>query len=164
MYRFALALTRSESDASDLVQQAFSTWAQTGRQLREGARAQTWLYTTLHRSYLEMRRRTTRLAGQPVEVGETGPPSVLPELAEAADRDSVMGALAKLDEDYRAPLVLFYLEQHSCHDIAEILDLPVKTVLQRLSRARMGLQRALKEAVSLPPSAVTPSSESPDSP
>lgn len=163
LYRFALSLTQSEADASDLVQQTCLTWAQTGRQLREGSRAKTRLYASLHRAYLEMRRRTTRLAGQSVETGESERPSISPEVAEAADSEAVLKALATLDEDYRAPLVLFYLEHHSCHEIAEILELPLKTVVQRLSRARAGLQRALEGGTRPAPTITSPPADPPAS-
>src|ERR1043165_8893852 len=52
LYRFALSLTRSESDASDLTQQTFLIWANKGHQLREAAKAKFWLFRTLHRSFL----------------------------------------------------------------------------------------------------------------
>jgi len=164
LYRFALALTQREEDACDLVQQVYSTWAQTGRQLREGARATIWLYTSLHRAYLEMRRRTARLAGHPLEAGATGVPSVRPEVAEAADGKAVLGALGRLDEDYRTPLVLFLLQRHSCHDIAEILEIPVKTVLQRLARAKTEFHQALERGECSEPAGQPSGVDTPASP
>ena len=60
LYRFALSLTRSESDASDLVQETFLTWAAKGHQLRDAARVKAWLFTSLHRGFLQAQRHTTR--------------------------------------------------------------------------------------------------------
>ena len=60
LYRFAMSLTGTESDAGDLVQETFLTWAAKGHQLQDVARVKAWLFTTLHRAFLESRRRVTR--------------------------------------------------------------------------------------------------------
>src|SRR3954454_10729230 len=56
LYRFAVSLTRSESDARDLTQHTFYVWATKGHQLRDLSKVKTWLYTTLHRAFLQGRR------------------------------------------------------------------------------------------------------------
>src|SRR5713101_7297924 len=60
LYQFAFSLTRVESDACDLTQQTFYIWATKGHQLRDVSKVKTWLFTTLHREFLETRRRQTR--------------------------------------------------------------------------------------------------------
>src|SRR5215831_16808494 len=60
LYRFALGLTRSEADACDLTQQAFYTWGVKGERLRDPSKVKTWLFTTLHRAFLQAKRRETR--------------------------------------------------------------------------------------------------------
>ena len=60
LYRFALSLARNEADACDLTQQTFYIWANKGNQLRDLTKVKTWLFTTLHREFLESRRRMTR--------------------------------------------------------------------------------------------------------
>src|ERR1035441_4330276 len=60
LYQFAFSLTRSEADACDLTQQTFTIWAAKGHQLRDPSKVKTWLFTTLHREFLESRRRQTR--------------------------------------------------------------------------------------------------------
>src|SRR5258707_9316615 len=60
LYRFALSLARSESDAGDLTQHTFYVWAAKGHQLRDRSKVKTWLFTTLHRAFLESRRRQSR--------------------------------------------------------------------------------------------------------
>src|SRR5947207_946372 len=68
LFRFALSLTRSESDACDLTQQTFYVWATKGHQLRNPSRVKPWLFTILHRAFLESRRRETRFSHH--ELGE----------------------------------------------------------------------------------------------
>src|ERR1019366_2726317 len=60
LYQFAFSLTRAEADACDLTQQTFTIWATKGHQLRDVSKVKTWLFTTLHREFLESRRRQTR--------------------------------------------------------------------------------------------------------
>src|SRR6478609_2959339 len=60
LYQFAFSLTRTEADACDLTQQTFYVWATKGHQLRDESKVKTWLFTTLHRAFLESRRRHTR--------------------------------------------------------------------------------------------------------
>lgn len=162
LYRFALSLTGSEGDASDLVQQTFVTWAEKGRQLREGSRVKSWLFTTLYRAYQDMRRRTTRFEHHPIHAVGNELPTVSPEVVEGADSQAVLDALSQLDEDFRAPLVLFYLEDHSYKDIAEILELPIQTVMSRLSRAKASLRNALADRVQ--PVKAPPAPNDPPSP
>src|SRR6476620_502306 len=60
LYKFAYSLTQAEADACDLTQQTFYVWATKGHQLRDQSKVKTWLFTTLHREFLESRRRHTR--------------------------------------------------------------------------------------------------------
>src|SRR5438309_1166609 len=60
LYQFAYSLTQSEADSCDLTQQTFYIWAAKGHQLRDASKVKTWLFTTLHREFLETRRRATR--------------------------------------------------------------------------------------------------------
>src|ERR1051326_1763539 len=62
LYRFALSLTRHEGDACDLTQQTFYAWARKGHQLLDRSKVKSWLFTTLHREYLQSRRKACRYA------------------------------------------------------------------------------------------------------
>src|SRR5690242_4790608 len=76
LYRFAFSLTRQESDACDLTQQTFYIWAKKGHQLNDLSKVKSWLFTTLHREYLQQRRRAVRFA----DVDLAGAEHELPEV------------------------------------------------------------------------------------
>src|SRR5215831_1047995 len=60
LFRFALSLTETDTEALDLVQQTFYRWAAKGHQLRDASKLKTWLFTTLYREYLASRRQQNR--------------------------------------------------------------------------------------------------------
>ena len=70
LYRFALSLTRSRWDASDLTQHTFYVWATKGHQLQDSSKAKSWLFTTLHRAFLQVRIRQNRCVHQDMEMLE----------------------------------------------------------------------------------------------
>jgi RNA polymerase sigma-70 factor (ECF subfamily) len=145
LYQFAYSLTRSEADACDLTQQTFYIWATKGHQLRDPTRVKTWLFTTLHRQFLETRRRQTRFPHESLEELESEPPSLAPEAVSHLDAAQVLRALAQVDEIFQAPVALFYLEDCPYKDIAEILGVPLGTVKSRIARGLMQLQKILAD-------------------
>ena len=147
LYKFAFSLTREEADACDLTQQTFYVWATKGHQLRDSTKVKTWLFTTLHRQFLETRRRLTRFPQQDLESAEIELPSLAPESAASLDSDSVLGALAKVDRIYQSPVALFYLEGCAYKEIAEILDVPLGTVKSRIARGIGQLQKILADDI-----------------
>ncbi len=148
LYQFAFSLTRAEADACDLTQQTFYVWATKGHQLRDPSKVKTWLFTTLHRQFLEGRRRQTRFPHQ--ELGEVDfeLPTLSPQAVDRVDSAQVLRALAQVDELYQAPVALFYLEDCSYKEIAEVLEVPLGTVKSRIARGISQLQKLLADDVS----------------
>jgi RNA polymerase sigma-70 factor (ECF subfamily) len=134
LYRFALSLTHSEADACDLAQQTFYLWATKGHQLRDPARTKSWLFTTLHRTFLGSWRRQTRFPHSELNEMEAFLPVILPVAARQLDAAQALEALSQVDEVYRAPVALFYLEDCSYQEIADILEVPIGTVKSRMAR------------------------------
>ena len=152
LFRFGMSLTRNTDRASDLVQETFCIWAAKGDQLRDRTKAKTWLFTTLHREFLTQRRRSAKFSDEPLDEATTAGMFAPEEDAERQmDGQRVLELLAALEEAYRAPIALFYLQQHSYKEIAEILDLPIGTVMSRLSRGKEMLRRRMDDEPSSAP-------------
>ena len=136
LYRFALSLTRREEEACDLTQETFNRFATKGRQIRDEKKVKGWLFSTLYRQFLETSRWQQRFPH--VEVGQVDRelPPTLSASGDQTDAGLAREAILQIDEVYRAPLTLFYLEDHSYREIAEILDIPLGTVMSRISRGR----------------------------
>lgn len=143
LYRFALSLSQNQSDASDLVQQTFSIYASKGHQLRDAEKVKSWLFTTLRREYLATVRRSDRFVDEPPD--EAASPDLSEETVSNLDIDSVLTALGQLPLEYREPLTLYYLREHSYREIAAILNVPIGTVMSRLSRAKEKLRALLED-------------------
>lgn len=146
LYRFALSLTRSPADASDLTQQTFFIWATKGDALREISKAKAWLFTTLYREFLRGRRRDSRITAiDDLAPADQDLPDADTDMIDKLDAELVMAALQEIDAAFREPLTLFYLQELSYLEIAEILSVPIGTVMSRLSRGKIHLRTRLME-------------------
>ena len=144
LFRFGMSLARDVNAASDLVQETFCIWAAKGSQLKDRTKAKTWLFTTLHREFLSQRRRAAKFSDEPIdEEAAAAVAGVQDDAERQMDGQHALDLLGALDETYRAPLALFYLQQHSYKEIAEILDVPIGTVMSRLSRGKEILRRRM---------------------
>jgi RNA polymerase sigma factor (sigma-70 family) len=148
LYQFAFSLTRNEAEACDLTQQTFYIWAAKGHQLRDVSKVKTWLFTTLHREFLGSRRRQTRFPHIELDDAAGDLPAVPPASVNQLDSEQLIEALGQLEDVYRAAVVLFYLEDYSYNEIAQVLDIPLGTVKSRLTR---GLHRLHHLLTHVPP-------------
>src|SRR5215212_7385834 len=101
LYRFAFSLSRNESEAADLTQQAFYILAKSGNQVREPDKVKSWLFTTMHREFLARRRKMIRFPQTDFEQAEPELPVVSPAI-ESADGPVVLKALAQVDANFQA--------------------------------------------------------------
>ncbi len=145
LFRFGISLSGSEADASDLTQQTFFIWASKGDQLRDPSKVKTWLFTTLYREFLRSRRREKNHPSESfeemtIELADEAPPVPL-----EMDGEKVVEVLKGLDLVYREPLTLFYLEDLSYKEIADILEIPIGTVMSRLARGKGIMRKRLEK-------------------
>lgn len=145
LFRFAMSLSRSEADAQDLTQQTFFVWASKGHQLRDQSKVKTWLFTTLHRAFLQSRRRHVRFPHCDLDDVRDDLPLVESIGPYSIDSPQMLTALAKVDHVYQSAVALFYLEDHSYKEIATILEVPLGTVKSRITRGLIQLRKVLAD-------------------
>lgn len=131
LLRFARRLSGSVSAAEDLVQEAYlQAWRGFDR-FETGTNVRAWLFRILLNAHLQHRRKAR------IEIAEDRRDDAL------LQRLELMQALDRLPEDHRTVLLLGAVEGFTCREIAEILSLPIGTVMSRLSRARQSMRTML---------------------
>ena len=145
LYRFAYSLARNAEEASDLTQQTFLIWARKGSSLKDKSKVKSWLFTTLYREFLGLRRKSSRFPHINADAIEHELPNISPNVVSKLDSKSALEALNQIDEAFRAPLILFYMKDLAYKEIAEILDIPIGTVMSRLSRGKAQLKKILSK-------------------
>jgi RNA polymerase sigma-70 factor (ECF subfamily) len=154
-------MCRREATAQDLVQQTFLQWAKKGHTLRDASKVKTWLFTTIYREWLGIARREKKYEEVEFEPEHHGATQHHDDGENPrVDSATLQTALEELEPNYRAPLVLFYLKELSCRDIAETLGVPIGTVMSRLSRAKDSLRTILRRFEDSAPSNIIPLSAS----
>ncbi len=152
LYRFALSLARNPDDARDLTQESYCRLLSKSDQVRDRTKVKSWLFTTLYRVFLGWKRHEKRFPHS--ELSTTAPdlPALTPDIVDQMDGAAAVEALQEIDEHHRTPLVLFYLQSHSYREIAELLDVPIGTVMSRLARAKAILRTLVLARVGRPES------------
>jgi RNA polymerase sigma-70 factor (ECF subfamily) len=150
--RFALALTRDQAAAEDLVQDTFLMASQAWHQFQAGTDARAWLFTIArHRFYRVQQRNERQVATEDAELESLASaslashhaPGLTEELERGALRDAIRTAMQSLPTVYREVAVLVDWHDQPYETVAQILDVPIGTVRSRLFRARRMLQEAL---------------------
>ncbi len=139
MRRFAVSLTRNTSSADDLVQstleRAITRWAD--KRIEGDLRA--WLFSILYRQFLDAHRRSRRYARMLDFF--TGRDDAQPSVERTVMAQSALQAFDQLNTEQRALLLWVSVEGLSYKEVAVILEVPVGTVMSRLSRARQALRQ-----------------------
>lgn len=156
LYSSALRMTRKPADAEDLVQETVLRAYRGFAGFKEGTNLKAWLYRILTNSFINTYRKKQR---EPVTV--EGPddidewylfdrlgagsvePSAESEVLEQLPDEDVQCALEALPEGFRMAVLLADVQGFSYKEIAEMLDIPIGTVMSRLHRGRKALEKAL---------------------
>jgi len=159
LYSAALRLTRNPSDAEDVVQETFLRAFRGFAGFQEGTNLKAWMYRILTNTFINSYRKKKR---QPTEVledelpdwylydqlgGEGAEPSAEATVLESIPDEDVRAALDALPEAFRMAVWLVDVEGFSYKETAEILDVPIGTVMSRLHRGRKALEKGLWEKV-----------------
>ncbi|MCG6921726.1 MAG: sigma-70 family RNA polymerase sigma factor [Acidobacteria bacterium] len=143
LFGMAYRLTGNAHDAEDLVQETMLRAYRAFDRFRPGTNARAWLFTILHRLRTDLLRHRGRRP-ETVELVDDGPP-VAPahEAALTSGHEEITRALEGLPEVFRAAVVLRDIEEFTYAEIAEVLGVPVGTVMSRIHRGRALLRHAL---------------------
>jgi len=153
LYRAALHLTGNRDDAEDLVQETYLRAFQSFRRLEKEGAIKAWLFKILaHALQDRLRKKPAEVSLEAEEGGlawaavQRGRAEESPEeeVSQAEARALVREAIAKLPPDFRAVVLLADLEGFSYKEIAQILNIPIGTVMSRLYRGRRVLRRKLQ--------------------
>lgn len=152
---FALSLTRSQVEADDLVQAACERALRARTSYRDGTKFDAWVMRILHNywidTYRQRRRETLVDTADPAHdrVGSDGRAIV----EDRSELSTTWRLIAAMPEDQRSVLTLVCADGLSYRDAAEVLDIPVGTIMSRLARARKTLAQNLQEPGATPISA-----------
>jgi RNA polymerase sigma-70 factor, ECF subfamily len=147
LYRYAYRLSGSVADAEDLTQQVFLIAQQKLDQVRDPHKARSWLFTVLRNCYLKNCRRPPPRTASSSELDlYTVPEAVSDQDDQEIDGDQLQAAIGTLADEFKLVVLLFYFEHRSYREIAELLDVPLGTVMSRLARAKAQLRRVLSAA------------------
>ncbi len=160
LYAAALRMTRNPADAEDLVQETYLKAYRAFDSFQEGTNLKAWLYRILTNTFINKYRAKKRrpeetdlddvddfylyrrLGGlEEARAGRSAEDELMDLLPEAEVKD----ALESLPENFRMAVLLADVEGFSYKEIADILDIPIGTVMSRLHRGRKGLQKRLYE-------------------
>ncbi len=160
LYGAAMRMTRNPSDAEDLVQETFLKAYRGFGGYEQGTNLKAWLYRILTNTYINIYRAKKRRPDETdlAEVEDlylyrrlggleaaTAGRSAEDELLELFTESEIKDALESLPETFRMAVLLADVEGFAYKEIAEILDIPIGTVMSRLHRGRKGLQKQLYE-------------------
>lgn len=161
VYRFALRLTRSESEAEDLVQETFLRAYRAWDQYTLVTNAKSWLFTICRNAFLRSRERDSRRDELVAEAAQSESDSdgifESPIFAGEANYDpegdffrglvddEILDAIDRLPDEFREAVTLSDLQGMNYQEVADVLDVPLGTVKSRLFRGRKMLQEALYE-------------------
>jgi len=158
VYRVARHLAGSRDEAEDLVQETYARAFRSWRSFTPGTNLRAWLLRILTNINIDRGRRKQRAPDmQPLEEGDyflynkleesAGDGTVEEErVVERLSQDDIVDALAAVPHDFRDVIVLVDIGDFTYQDAAQILDIPVATVMPRLHRGRRILKRELAES------------------
>jgi RNA polymerase sigma-70 factor, ECF subfamily len=158
VYRVARHLAGSREEADDLVQETYARAFRSWRSYQPGTNLRAWMLRILTNLNIDRGRRAQRTPPmQGLEANDyflydrltesDGGPSDEERVVERLSQDDIVAALASVPHDFRDVIVLVDIGDFSYQDAAQILDIPIGTVMSRLHRGRRVLKRELAESV-----------------
>ena len=145
--RFARGLTRSSVEADDLVQAACERALARRHQFQEGTRFDSWMFRIVQTIWIDqIRSREVRKSDGDIGEDRLGSDEPVRRVEARLTLGEVRRAVDRLPPDQRAALLLVTVEGLSYKEAAEVVEVPVGTIMSRLARARIALQLQLEAA------------------
>ena len=142
LYRYAYRLSGSSADAEDLVQQVFLTAHRKLDQVQSATAVRSWLFAVLRNAYLKTCKKRGLVNAGDLDLSLDNVPEEIPD-PPLIDSQELQAALDELPSEFRVVVLMFYFEHRSYKEIAGELELPIGTVMSRLSRAKSHLRMRL---------------------
>ncbi len=158
LYSAALRMTRNSADAEDLVQETFLKAYRSFASFQDGTNLRAWLFRILTNTFINIYRAKQR---RPVETDlddvedlymykrigalQSASRSAEDQMFDLFTDDEVKRSLEELPESFRLPVLLADVEGFAYKEIAEMLDIPIGTVMSRLHRGRKAMQKRLMD-------------------
>jgi RNA polymerase sigma-70 factor (ECF subfamily) len=145
LYRTASRLTMNQTDADDLVQETFmQAWKSFGH-YELGTNCRAWLYKILFNKFDHYRRKKYTQSKYVQEADDFVflNTTYAAPISEQVTDEEILAALDKLPEHYRSVVLLADVHEFDYKEVAEVLEIPIGTVMSRLSRARGQLKKSL---------------------
>jgi len=142
LYGTAYRMTSNAADAEDLVQESLLRAFRGFERFEAGTNLRAWLFTILYRVRADLLRRQGRTPRME-ELDEEGPPVPPPQEELSRGGEDLARAIAGLPEAFRAAVVLRDVEELTYGEIAEVLQVPMGTVMSRIHRGRAQLRVVL---------------------
>ena len=152
LYNFARWLARNSNDAEDLVQETYLKALRSFASFQSGTNFRAWIFRILRNNFLSSRSKVERCMTVAMDSEEDRPELAVdtetPEtiLTNRSNSQLVQRAIDDLPVHYRETLLLCEVEEMSYQEIAEILSIPIGTVMSRLARARKSVRESLLSA------------------
>jgi RNA polymerase sigma-70 factor (ECF subfamily) len=145
LYRTAVRLTRDTSEADDLVQETYMQAWKSFDKYELGTNCRAWLYKILFNKFDHHRRKKYTQAKYIQEADELifANSTFTAPIPEHLTDTEIIAALNKLPDHYRSVVLLADVHEFDYKEVAQILDIPIGTVMSRLSRARQQLKKSL---------------------
>jgi RNA polymerase sigma factor (sigma-70 family) len=149
LYNLARWLAQNPNDAEDLVQETYLKALRAFDSFEPGTNIRAWIFQILRNTFLGSRSKLERRMTQAMDSEEDLPAATAtPEslLIGRSDTDAVRNAIEQLPVIFREVILLCDVEEASYREIAEILSIPMGTVMSRLARARKTVRASLRRA------------------
>lgn len=145
MRRYAYVLCRDHHDADDLIQESLAKAIAGAHTFDEGRSLRVWLFAILHNTFISSKRQYVQRTRAAAFIDAMSDQTVVsPEQEQRVEAHHTVRMLSRLSPDQQAALNLIALEGMSYHEAAEVLGIPVGTLMSRLARGRERLRRLLE--------------------